>query len=655
MSSRLRVGAVVLVVAVLASCALPRPRMLGPTDTERRAYESALAVARRDNALGRARLAAFLDRYPDSSLADDAGVVLARLEVRAKRPKEAEKRLRSVLRDHGREDRAEAARLELAKIMAARGDVDGAWGMLEDLKPSLLRDAERRDAYRLLADLARDRADPAARLEWLARLRGAEKPGDAVAVVDREIDATLATLPVDELVRTGERLGRHVPATRVWLRAAELSLRSGDVSTASRALAQAEKLPLQPGEAEQLVRLQTALEGRGDLADGRAPPPIGSVDPDGLSQLPLPADGAIGVVLPLSGPLARVSEDVLRGVLLAANAFPAAPVDPAAASGLRVLVRDSGGDPQRAADAVRELGQRGDVSAVVGPLTKEEVEAAGAAAQEVGLPLLSLTRHESVARDRAEVIRFGLTRRMEVEILADHAVGQLGLTRFAILYPKDEYGREFESLLWQAIESRGARVVAVTGYAPRTTDFGAPIRQLLGPVDQPSLAPGVSETPAPAPTLDFDALFIPDAHDKVGLIALQLAADQIQGVRLFGPSGWHHPDLLRVAGPLVDGAFFSSGFDPGNPSSLIQEFVARYQGAYGSAPTQLSAQGFDAATLVGRELANGAQTPAEVRSGLVATQLYPGVSGVTSIGADGDARKRPFLLEVREGAMRSIE
>lgn len=653
MSARGRIAIAVLVAVSLAACALPRPRMLGPTDAERRAYESALAVARRDNTLGRARLAAFLDRYPDSSLADDASVVLARLELRAKRPKEAEKRLRTVLREHGREDRADAARLELAKILAKRGDVDGAFEIASEIKLSLLRDAERRDAYRLLADLARDRDDPAARLEWLAKLRGAEKPGDAVVAVDQEIDATLAAMPADELVRTAERLGRRIPATRVWLRAADLSLRGGDVASASRALAQAEKLPLQPAEAEQLVRLQTALEGRSSgAADATTPPPLGSVDPGSLSQLPLPAEGAIGVVLPLSGPLARVSEDVLRGVLLATGAFPA---DPAAASGLRVLVRDSGGNPQRAADAVRELGQRGDVSAVVGPLTKEEVEAAGAAAQEVGLPLLSLTRHESVARDRAEVIRFGLTRRMEVEVLADHAVGQLGLTRFAILYPKDEYGREFESLLWQAVESRGARVVAVAGYAPRATDFAAPLRQLLGPVDQPSLAAGAAETPPPPPVLDFDALFIPDAHDKVGLIALQLAAGQIQGARLFGPSGWHHPDLLRVAGPLVDGAFFSSGFDPSNPSSLIQEFVARYQGAYGAAPTPFAAQGFDAATLVGRQLANGAETPADVRSGLVATELYPGVSGVTSIGPDGDARKRPFLLEVREGAMRSIE
>jgi ABC-type branched-subunit amino acid transport system substrate-binding protein len=311
---------------------------------------------------------------------------------------------------------------------------------------------------------------------------------------------------------------------------------------------------------------------------------------------------------------------------------------------------------------VRSLGQRGDVGAVVGPLTKEEVEAAGAAAQEVGLPLLTLTRHEGVARDRAEVVRFGLTRRMEAEVLADHAVLGLGLGRMAILYPKDEYGREFEALLWQAIEARGGRVVSVAGYEPTATDFAAPIRRLLGPQTARAGrrgAAGRSRRAAapsgPPPLLDFDAIFIPDAHDKVALIALQLAVSQVDGVKLLGPSGWHHPDLLRIAGTRVDGAFFSSGFDPGHPSPIVQDFVARYRAAYGREPTPFAAQGFDAANLVGLQILQGAHSPADVRNGLVATERYPGVSGVTSIGADGDARKRPFLLEVRDGLMTSLE
>ena len=36
-----------------------------------------------------------------------------------------------------------------------------------------------------------------------------------------------------------------------------------------------------------------------------------------------------------------------------------------------------------------------------------------------------------------------------------------------------------------------------------------------------------------------------------------------------------------------------------------------------------------------------------VRDGLLRVRNYPGVSGLTSIEADGNARKRPFLLQVQ--------
>jgi len=245
----------VLALSFTACIWLPRPRLLGPTDAERREYDGAIAAARRDARQGSARLSSFLERHPDSTLADDAVVPLARLEVKAGKSEQAEKRLRDVLRTHPKENRADAARLELAEILTARGEREAAWKLAQRIQPSLLSDDERRDAYRLLADLSRDRGDTAAQLEWLARLRTASSDDAEVASVDREIDTVIARLPVDGLVRAAERLGRRVPATELWLRAGEMSLRAGDKGGASRALAEAERLPLQPDEAQQLVRI----------------------------------------------------------------------------------------------------------------------------------------------------------------------------------------------------------------------------------------------------------------------------------------------------------------------------------------------------------------------------------------------------------------
>jgi ABC-type branched-subunit amino acid transport system substrate-binding protein len=298
------------------------------------------------------------------------------------------------------------------------------------------------------------------------------------------------------------------------------------------------------------------------------------------------------------------------------------------------------------------------------------------------------------------VFRVALTRDSEAEVLADHAVQDLGLRRIAILYPKDEYGREFEELLWQAIEARGARIVAVAGYVPGSRDLTGPIRQLVGwtllgdaqrarlqerdlreasgaasdaaaggsparilptldrdaiPVSGRGFAASDPEDDALPPIVDFDALFVPDAPDMVGLLVPQLVREGVGGVVLFGPSAWAHEDLLRRAGTPLEGAFFTSSFDPSHPARPVQDFVRRYRSGFGEEASVFAAQGFDAANLVALQLSRGVTERSALRDALLATRIHPGVSGPASFASDGNVRKRPFLVGVESGRLVSIE
>src|SRR6185503_654149 len=101
------------------------------------------------------------------------------------------------------------------------------------------------------------------------------------------------------------------------------------------------------------------------------------------------ARGVLGVVLPLSGPFAGFGEQALHGVLLAAGVFPGAELG--AHPTMRIAVRDSGSDPERAAAAVRELAADPQVMAIVGPLVSATCESAAREAESLGVPLLALT------------------------------------------------------------------------------------------------------------------------------------------------------------------------------------------------------------------------------------------------------------------------
>jgi ABC-type branched-subunit amino acid transport system substrate-binding protein len=541
----------------------------------------------------------------------------------------------------------DAARLRLAQIERGRGHTAAARAEADAIVLRNLSPSDRRDALRLLATLSGDAGDRTAQLVWLAQLRAAQPDADSVALVDVEIDELMAQLDPGALDRAAEKLGDRVPAARLRLRQAELALQRRDVGAALLALAQASRLPLSAEEAPRLAELERrthALEesqapsGSGETAAGLqtgAKPGAGEPLSPGAN-----AAGTIGVVLPLTGQFARFGEASLQGILLAAGVFQGG-----SEGGVRILVRDSASRGPAAALAVQELAADPTVVAVLGPLGADEAEAAAAQAEAAGLPLLTLSARDSVTARRTHVFRLGVAPRDEATALAEYAVRELGLKRFAVLHPEDSYGRGMRDVFEDAVHARGATVTGLASYLPGTTDFSGAMRTLAGgklPTDE-------------SPAMPFDALFIPDSREKAIIIAPQLAFNHLQPLRLLGPHGWQSPEVLKMAGPQLEGAVLAEPFDAGSHSPLVQEFVRQFQATMHATPDVFAAQAFDAANLTFVELSHGASNREALRAGLLRVHETPGVAGTTTIRADGNAEKRASLLEVQGGRFVSLQ
>ncbi len=679
---RLRARSWVLPLLVLAlACAGLPGREPVASEEERRAYAAALVPLASDPQEAARRLEAFLSAHPESPLVDDAALRLAELARERGDLDAAMRRYRQVVVEHPRSDRVDAARLGLARLEISRGNRPAAESVLRPLRLSRLSADERLLAYRAYADLA---TDPGERLRWLARLRAGETAPEAVARIDAEIDRTASEMDAVALARASSDVGPEPPAGRLLLRAAELELAAGDFERAERTLERASRLPLVPEDAPRLRSLEARLALRaqgpaGGAAILEALPTLEQASRRGAAST-RGAAGTLGVVLPLSGRLARFGEESLQGILLAAGVFGGDGGD----RNVRVVIRDSAGDPQRAALAVAELAAHPDVVGIVGPLLSAESEAAAAAASSTGVPLVSLAAREENAPDGSPVFRVRAVPREEVALLVDHAMSELGAHRFAILYPRDVYGRGLRRLFWEAVEERGGTIAAVASYDPTLTDFGGPIRsllgyELLGAAEREAVAKreemrskarrlpqaqaaelleearaltGPDGEPLP-PILDFDVIFVPESHEKVVLIAPQLAFHDAGGIRLLGTGSWNHPDLVAIGRDHVEGARFTAGFFAASPFPIVQEFAAAYEEAYGSAPVDFAAQGYDAANLLLLQLARGLSTREAVREGLLDVAVQPGVTGVLSLA--GVPRKRPLLLGVDHGRIVEIE
>jgi len=424
--------------------------------------------------------------------------------------------------------------------------------------------------------------------------------------------------------------------------------------------------------------------------------------------------GVIGVVLPLSGRFAKYGEESLKGILLAAHVFNSAsdsafesassfsdarsdksvmtrssrdaPDETKPRDRLRLVIRDSEGTPEAAALAIESLAAEEGLMAIIGPLLGDTAEAAAPIADGLGIPLLALTSREEVPQSRSYVFRLRTSPRDEIRTLVDYASKELHAERYAILYPKDNYGRGMRNHFWEAVSEQGGMVVASSGYEPDATDFAKPIRNMIGftllskderaalerresllrrarrldPRDARLVRTAAYAIPGPAgdplpPQVDFDVLFIPDSHEKVVLIAPQLSFHEIGDVNLMGPSGWNDPALLSIGRKHVRGAVISALFHEESRFSFVSDFVTGFKQTFGTSPDVFAAHGYDAARLVMVQLNAGADTREGVRNGILRSQGFPGASGVINMAPDGNARKRPFLLKVRGGRLISLD
>jgi len=360
----------------------------------------------------------------------------------------------------------------------------------------------------------------------------------------------------------------------------------------------------------------------------------------------------IGCLLPLSGAYKTFGDKILKGVQLAFIEFSATNDNPF----LEIVIKDTRSDPVAAAEAVKELADEG-VAAIIGPVVS--AEQAAMAAQSMGIPIITLTHKDSIVNIGDLVFRNFLTSHMQVKELVSYARNTLEIDRYAILYPEEQYGKNYMNLFWDEVIKSGGTVVGVEAYDPGKMDFSSSIKKLVGlyydvPEDLKAILPVTTElegdepdSDEPEAIVDFDAVFIPDAPAKAGLILPQLAYYDVKDIYLLGTNLWHSESLIQMAHKYAQGAVIPVGFSPDNLSGNVISFVRHFENTYGRNPDFMSAISYDTAMIL-FDVVNRPEI--QFRRAITAKLLaesFAGVTGITLFGEDGDAQKTPYLLRIK--------
>ncbi len=342
---------------------------------------------------------------------------------------------------------------------------------------------------------------------------------------------------------------------------------------------------------------------------------VATTTPQGVAGQPV-----VGLIVSLSDRFAGLGRDTKQGFELAVEA------NNQVGDRVRLEVRDVGSDPAASAAAVRELVTGAQASVVAGPLLTEPAVSAAQTAREVGVPLVSFSKSESF-QTGSGIFRLGATSSTQMEALVNSAVGDYGLTRFAVVYPQTANGTELLEAFKRKVAALGFSLELELGYS--STDDAALIdlvRQLEGSA--------------------AEAVLIADNLDVSEKILRHFSPGLNKRMRPLGSAMWDNALKIARSQALFERALFVTPFFVQSTREEVRKFNESYRAKYGVAPNFLAAQGFDAGTLIMNALRASTRGSSNVESALIQLPAYSGVTGAISVSSTGEVSRRFYVVEV---------
>jgi branched-chain amino acid transport system substrate-binding protein len=370
----------------------------------------------------------------------------------------------------------------------------------------------------------------------------------------------------------------------------------------------------------------------------------------------------VGVLLPLSGTYAPPGQR-LKAVIEMANRHAGSP--------MKLVFMDTEGDPERTVEQLEQLVLERGAVAVLGPLLKDDASAAAEAAQAMRVPLICLSETEGLTADRPFVFRGFLTPVQQVQQLVEHAMVVQGLTRFAVLAPDNAYGKLVTEAFSAEVLQRGGEVQQKVFYDPAAGDFRKPAAELAAKdykarswefhklkedAEERGMDPDKVVLP---PLVEYEAIFIPDASQRVPLVASALAYEEFAigefkprrddvPLLLMGLNGWNDDALAVQGGRYVRGGILVDAFFPASEELQVQSFIASFRQEFERTPGTVDALGYDAARMVALAVAAGPSSRETMREQLTAVELPDSVSGGVRFDEQGEVIRVLEVLTVGE-------
>jgi ABC-type branched-subunit amino acid transport system substrate-binding protein len=355
----------------------------------------------------------------------------------------------------------------------------------------------------------------------------------------------------------------------------------------------------------------------------------------------------IGLVTDLSGRFITFGKDIEVATNLAVEAVNAA--GGVNGSPLQVEIVDTGGEPEQAVIALRELGDMG-VFAISGPLSSGEAEVVFAQVGQLQIPIITGTANKEGITELGEGWAFRNT-------ATNTALYTVAMPAWA-----SAYDVETAVLVYDEAEpvSAAAAQFSIPGVAASTgleiVNIDEAITFARGQTDFATTVQRIMETEA-------DGLIIISAPAEAGLIARELLR-QGETRPVLGHPAQNSNSFFEQAGDELNDWVLPSIFNPGSTDADAVAYMEAMAAADPEPPTVPEAANYyDAVLLLAQVMneagINGDSSPDEARAaiqaGLLALTTFDGVAGEISFNGSADATKTVYVNVVKNGQVEPLQ
>ncbi len=331
----------------------------------------------------------------------------------------------------------------------------------------------------------------------------------------------------------------------------------------------------------------------------------------------------------LTGSEATFGQSTSRGVKLAIEEINAG----GGINGRKVVLKeyDDKGDAKEAGSVVTRLVSSDKVVAVIGEVASGLSLAAAPVCQEYGVPMISpSSTNERVTMAGDKIFRVCFIDGFQGYVGAKFAKEMKSASKVAVLYDQAApYSTGLALEFEKHFKAMGGTITTKQAYNAGTQDFSAQL--------------GTIRSTNP------DIIYVPGYYTDVANIAIQARRLGMKAP-LLGGDGWDSSKLAEIAGPAIEGSFYSNHASPDDPSPKIQGFIAKYKKVHNETPDALAALGYDAAGVLFDAIKRAGSTDGEALAKAIgATKDFDGVTGMLTIDAARNAVKPAVVLELKGG------